>query len=89
MPTIAEAGLPGFDITGWVGIAGPAGIPVPVVQRLHEALSVAIKDGDLRGKIMAQGYAIDLIDPAAFQALVKADLAKWGKVVREGNIHVE
>ena len=89
VPTIAEAGLPGFDITGWVGIAGPAGIPVPVVQRLHEALSVAIKDGDLRGKIMAQGYAIDLIDPAAFQALVKADLAKWGKVVREGNIHVE
>lgn len=89
VPTIAEAGLPGFDITGWVGIAGPAGIPAHIVQRLHEALSVAIKDGDLRGKIMAQGYAIDLIDPTTFQALVKADLAKWGKVVREGNIHVE
>ena len=89
VPTIAEAGLPGFDITGWVGIAGPSGIPANVLQRLHAAVSAAIKDADLRGRIMGQGYAIDLIEPAAFYALVKADLAKWGKVVRDGNIKVE
>jgi len=89
VPTIAEAGLPGFDITGWGGNAGPSGIPANVLQRLHAAVSAAIKDADLRGRIMGQGYAIDLIEPAAFYALVKTDLAKWGKVVRDGNIKVE
>ena len=89
VPTIAEAGLTGFDITGWVGIAGPSGIPANVVQRLHAALSTALKDADLRGKIVGQGYAIDLIEPSAFHTLVKTDLEKWGKVVREGNIKVE
>ena len=79
---MAEAALPGFDITGWVGIGAPAGLPKHVLERLHEALARAIAAPDLRDVLIAQGYDISVIAPDAFAALVRGDVVKWGKVVR-------
>ena len=83
VPTMAEAALPGFDITGWVGIGAPAGLPKNVLDRLHEALARAIAAPDLRDALIAQGYDISVIAPDAFMALVRSDVVKWGKVVRD------
>ena len=89
VPTMAEAALPGFDITGWVGMGAPAGLPKQVLDRLHEALAKAIATPELRDALVAQGYDINVITPEAFSALVRIDVAKWGKVVRDSGARAE
>ena len=89
VPTMAEAALPGFEITGWVGIGAPAGLPKQVLDRLHEALARAIAAPDLRDALIAQGYDISVIAPDAFAALVRGDVVKWGKVVRDTGAKAE
>ena len=88
-PTMAEAALPGFDITGWVGIGAPAGLPKNVLDRLHEALARAIAAPDLRDALIGQGYDISVIAPDAFAALVRGDVVKWSKVVRDSGAKAE
>jgi tripartite-type tricarboxylate transporter receptor subunit TctC len=89
VPTFAEAGLPGFEVTGWIGIAAPADVPREVVERLHASLSKAVAAPDIRDSLLAQGYEISVIAPDAFSALVRSDMAKWGKVVRDAGVKAD
>jgi tripartite-type tricarboxylate transporter receptor subunit TctC len=89
LPTVAEAGLPGFEVIGWFGWLAPAATPKPIVDRLHDEIVRALKLPDVRDRLLAQGSEPVGNTPAEFGAFMRAEHAKWGKVIRAANIRVE
>jgi tripartite-type tricarboxylate transporter receptor subunit TctC len=89
VPTMDEVGLKGFDSTAWYGLLGPAGLPQEVVARLTQALAKAGADKSLLGQINATGCDTEILTPAQTVEKIKADYAKWGRVVKEANIKAE
>lgn len=89
VPTIAEAGLPGYEATSWFGLFAPAGTPAPVVSRLHAAIVKVLAQPDVKKKISEQGAEVHSEKPEQFAAFIKAESAKWGKVVRESGASVD
>lgn len=89
VPTVAEQGVPGYDATVWFALVGPARLPEPVAGRLHAALQSALLDPAVQQAMRSQGYE-PIPGPAAIMAArVRADLAKWGQLVRDKNIKFE
>lgn len=86
LPTIAEAGLKDFDADIWFGFMGPAGLPRELVTRLNAELNKALKQPDIAERLNGQLFDVRGGTPEEFAALVKADIAKWSKVVRDGDI---
>ena len=89
VPTMDEVGLKGFDSTAWYGLVGPAGLPRAVVSRLSSALQTAGKDKTLQEQLNATGCDADFLTGAQTVDKIKADYAKWGRVVKEANIKAE
>jgi len=89
LPTIAEAGLPGFDVTSWYALVAPAGTPAPVVDRLHAEIVKVLGSADVREKIAALGAEPVGNTPAEFTAMQRAEAARWAKLAREANIHAD
>jgi tripartite-type tricarboxylate transporter receptor subunit TctC len=89
VPTMDEAGLKGFDSTAWYGLIGPAGLPPEVIARLRQALQKAGEDKNLQAQLNATGCDADFLSPAQTVDKIKADLAKWGRVVKEASIKAE
>jgi tripartite-type tricarboxylate transporter receptor subunit TctC len=89
VPTMQEAGLKGFDSTAWYGILGPAGLPQEVVTRWTQALAKAGADKAVMGQITATGCDAEILPPAQTLERIKADYAKWGRVVKDANIKAE
>ena len=88
MPAVAEA-LPGFEVVGWYGIIGPANMPKPTVNKLHETLVRVLNMPDVRERIMADGSEPSGVGPEPFRQFMLADLAKWAKVVKESGAKLE
>lgn len=84
-----EVGLKGFDSTAWYGLLGPAGLAPEVVSRLTQALLKAGEDKSLRDQLNATGCDADFLSPAQTLDKIRADLAKWGRVVKDANIKAE
>jgi tripartite-type tricarboxylate transporter receptor subunit TctC len=81
LPTIAEAGIPGYEMLNWLGLFAPAGTPRPIVERLaNEALRI-VRTPDVVQRFHAQGAEPSPLGTEAFAALVKSEIAKWAKVV--------
>jgi tripartite-type tricarboxylate transporter receptor subunit TctC len=89
VPTMDELGIKGFESTAWYGVVGPAGLPPEVVARLSQALLKASEDKILHEQLNATGCDAKFLTPAQTVDKIKADLAKWGRVVREANIKVD
>ncbi len=89
VPTIAEAGFTGFEDESWVGIWVPAGTPAPVVAKLREELDRAGNAPDMREKLRNIGFEASGLRDDAFAALVKRELDKWAKVVKETGAKAE
>jgi tripartite-type tricarboxylate transporter receptor subunit TctC len=89
LPTIAEAGLTGFDADIWFGFMGPAGLPRDIVTRLNAELNRIVKLPDVSARLADQLFDVRTSTPEEFAALIKSDVAKWTKVVRDGNIKPE
>jgi tripartite-type tricarboxylate transporter receptor subunit TctC len=89
VPTMDELGVKGFDSTAWYGLVGPAGLAPEVVGRLRQALLKAGEDKTLREQINATGCDVDFLDPAQTLDKIKADLAKWARVIKEADIKAE
>jgi tripartite-type tricarboxylate transporter receptor subunit TctC len=89
LPTIAESGLPGFDISTWFGIFVPAGTPRPVVDRLHAEFTRALAAPDVREKMLALGAEPVGSTPEQFAAYVKAEAAKYAKLVKTSGAKVD
>jgi len=89
LPTIAESGVPGYEVTNWFGVLAPAGTPRPIVMRLNAALNAGLATAELRDQLRAQTADAAGGTPEAFAAIIKADYAKWGKVVRDINLKLD
>ncbi|MBX3662590.1 MAG: tripartite tricarboxylate transporter substrate binding protein [Burkholderiales bacterium] len=88
LPTVAEAGVKGYDAATWYGLLAPAGTPKPIVDRLHADV-VKILAGPARQRLEAQGFEPDGGTPAAFAAYIKSEIAKWAKVIKDAGIPAE
>ncbi|MDB5851358.1 MAG: hypothetical protein JWP29_5110 [Rhodoferax sp.] len=89
VPTADEQGLKGFDANTNGGFLAPAGTPKPIIARLNAEINAALKLPDVRAKLEAAGIEIQGGTPQEYAALIKSDLAKWGKVVKAAGIEAE
>ena len=87
LPTVAESGLPGYDVSTWWGVLAAGKTPLSVVQRLNEEIRRIVGSEDVKARIVADG-AEPVVDMSAerFNALLKNDIAKWRRIVKERNI---
>ena len=83
VPTVAESGYPGFEANGWFGFFAPAGTPSEIIHRLNAEVRTVVALPDVREKILATGNEPWWSTPEDFGAFVRAEIPKWGKVVRE------
>jgi tripartite-type tricarboxylate transporter receptor subunit TctC len=89
VPTIAEAGLSGYDVSNWLGVFAPATTPQDVLSTVHAALGRAMADGGLKAQLAAQGIEPAFGPPAALAALIRAEIPKWAEVVRKSGATVD
>lgn len=89
LPTLAEAGVAGYEATSWNGIFAPAKTPRPIIDKIHADVVKILKAPDVREKLIAAGSDPVGSTPEEFHAYVKAELARWGKVIRENNIRAD
>jgi tripartite-type tricarboxylate transporter receptor subunit TctC len=89
VPTIAEAGVPGYEATNWWGILAPAGTPAPIVERLNKEIKTLLASAEVQKLFLNEGADVDYLGPAEFGPFIEKEIIKWGKVVKEANIKVE
>src|SRR6266545_3629739 len=89
VPTIAEAGVPGYEAIVWIGLLAPAGTPRAIVAKLNAEIGKLVRTDDVRRLLAPTGMEPDPDTPAQFGAYLKGDYDKWGKVVRESGATVQ
>ena len=89
LPTMAEAGVPGLDLFDWAGILVPAGTPHEVISRLNQSISTVVRSPEMRQRWIEQGLEPRAATPDELAAVIKSDVDKWGRIVREAGIRVE
>jgi tripartite-type tricarboxylate transporter receptor subunit TctC len=89
VPTIAEAGLPGYEATNWWGVMAPAGTPRAVVERLHKELNTVIVSPDTKKRFDAEGAESMPMSSAEFGRFVQGELGKWARVVKDAGIRAD
>ena len=89
VPTVAEAGLPGYDSTGWFGVVAPAGTPAAIVNRLNADITAALNDESVRNSLRSLGVEPVPTTADAFDAYIRAETTKWSKVIRTANIKLD
>ena len=89
VPTISEAGVPGYEASQWLGFLAPAGTPQAIVNRLHKELTQILNSEDTKKMLEEQGQDLALQGPTEFGKFMAAETAKWGKVIKAGNIKVK
>ena len=89
LPTLAESGLPGYEISEWFGILAPKGTPEPIITRVHDELEKILATPAMAEKLAQQGFMPVSNSPAEFSQLIRDDLAKWEKVIKQANIRLD
>jgi tripartite-type tricarboxylate transporter receptor subunit TctC len=89
LPTVAEAGLPGFEVGVWFGIQAPAGTPPEIVKRLNSEILRSLGVAEVRERLAGLGVDIVSSTPEEFAAFVKTEIAKWGKVVKDSGARID
>ena len=82
VPTVSEAGLPGFDVTSWYGVFGPAAVPKEIVARINADVAAILGAPDMRDRLAQLGAEPGSMSTAAFARYVREEIAKWAKVVK-------
>jgi tripartite-type tricarboxylate transporter receptor subunit TctC len=89
MPTIAESGVPGYEMILWYGLVGPAGIPADIVQRLNAEIGKVLRDPEISTKLANQGVEANPSSPQQFAQLIGSELKKYAKVVKQTGAKIE
>jgi tripartite-type tricarboxylate transporter receptor subunit TctC len=89
VPSVAEAGVPGFEALQWYGLLAPAGTPPEIVNRLQARIAEALRLPDVGERLAADGAEPVANTPGAFAALIRDELDKWAKVAKAANIRPE
>jgi tripartite-type tricarboxylate transporter receptor subunit TctC len=89
VPTMTEAGVPGFETVGLAAILAPAGTPPAVIDRLSREIASILRTPDVRDQLVAMGLEVVAGTPAEFASYIDAESKKWGKLIREAKIQVD
>ena len=89
LPTIAEAGVPGYVATNWWGVVAPAGTPQPIVDKLHDAIAELLNSETTKKYLDNEGAAPVHMSSAEFGKFIEAEIAKWGPVVKKAGMKAE
>ena len=89
LPTVAESGVPQYEVTSWNGMVAPAATPADIVKRLNTEYNRIISDGEMRKRLIANGYEPVGGPPERFGEHIHAEIAKWGPVVKRANVRVD
>ena len=89
VPSIAEAGVPGYETVNWFGLVAPAGTPPAIVERLHQEITAVQDMPAVQKQFDSDGATIVRMTPADFGAFMVADMNKWERVVKEGGIKAQ
>jgi len=89
VPTMQEAGVPGFDYSAWAGVLAPAGTPPAIVQKVNADWARVIAMPEVRDKLVALGFELTPTSPAEFGEMIRREMAKVAKVVKDANIRVD
>ena len=89
MPTVAEAGLPGFEASSWFGLLAPAGTPPDVVAKINAEVAKWLASPEAKEKLAAQGANVAGGTPEDFAKHIQSETAKWAKVVKESGAKVD
>ena len=82
VPTLAEAGMPGYEAINWFAILGPNGIPAAIAEKVHADTAEVLKGTELRDRIAAAGMQPKSMPPTELSAYIKTEIVKWGKAVK-------
>jgi tripartite-type tricarboxylate transporter receptor subunit TctC len=86
LPTVAEAGVPGFDVTSWNAIFAPKGTPQPIIDQLNSAIKDVLREAELRAAFLKLGITPAASSPQDLAARLKSDIDKWGAVIKAAGI---
>jgi tripartite-type tricarboxylate transporter receptor subunit TctC len=89
VPSIAEAGLPGYESTQWFGVLAPAGTPRTIIERLHKDITVVLRSADVKQHLAGEGAIIVASTPTEFAAYLRTETDKWARVVKAAGIKPE
>lgn len=90
VPTLAEAGLPGYEAGSWYGLVAPKGTPAPIIEKISAETQKILADPDFRAKFLTPSFIYSIgSPPAEFAARIKRDNAKWEKVIKDAGVKVE
>ena len=89
VPSIAEAGVPGYDLSVWFGVLAPAGTPRDILQRLNTEIVRILQSADVRERFAKQGVDVQTSSPGEFDAFVKSEVARWAKVIKDAGIRAD
>jgi tripartite-type tricarboxylate transporter receptor subunit TctC len=89
VPTVSEAGLAGYDSTGWFGVVAPAGTPPAIVARLNAEINAALQDEQIKSSMRNLGVEPAPGTPESFEAYIRAETVKWADVIKRANIKLE
>jgi tripartite-type tricarboxylate transporter receptor subunit TctC len=89
LPTIMEAGVPGYEASNWIGLVAPAGTPPAIVAQLNREIAAIQNTPEMQKQFADQGLEILRMSPADFTAFMTQELGKWERVVKEGGIKPE
>jgi tripartite-type tricarboxylate transporter receptor subunit TctC len=89
VPSVAEAGLPGYDSTGWFGVVAPAGTPAPIVARLNAEINAALADEQIKAAMRNLGAEPAPSSTEAFEAYIQSETKKWAKVIQTAHIRLD
>jgi tripartite-type tricarboxylate transporter receptor subunit TctC len=88
-PTVAESGVPSYEVNVWFGIQAPGGTPKEIVQKLNQDIAKALGEPDVVKRFREQGVEVVASSPSRFSTLVQTEIEKWGTVVRDANVQLE
>jgi tripartite-type tricarboxylate transporter receptor subunit TctC len=89
IPTIAESGLAGYEVYGWYGLAAPAKTPRPIIERLYKEVAKIARDPKMKARLAGQGLELVGNTPEEFDAFIRAEIAKWSKVLKAAGVQPE
>jgi tripartite-type tricarboxylate transporter receptor subunit TctC len=89
VPTFEESGVPGMIVEHWWGVMAPAGVPKPVIDKLHEAIVAAVNSSDVRERFNVLAVEPRTNTPQQFRALLETDVKRWAKVIKDAGIKIE
>jgi tripartite-type tricarboxylate transporter receptor subunit TctC len=89
VPTVAEAGIPGYALDPWLGLFVPAKTPPETVARIHAEVTKIVNGAELKSRLASQGIMIETNSPADFARSIREENARWGKVIKEAGIKGE